>query len=198
MAVGDRRVRRTRKALHDALLALMVEKSFDAITVQEIIDRADVGRATFYSHFSDKRDLLDSGFTDLDRLLAETTTSKVRGRRGILRFSRALFQHTHEHQQLARAVVARRGASPVQDRLHEVLQRAVRADLTDLVARQGGPVPVDELTVRYVSGAFVTVIATWLETAPQKNPDEVDIWFHTLVEPGLLAALQLNGPMTYP
>ena len=62
MVDTDRRVRRTRRALHDALLTLMTEKSYDAVTVQDIIDRADVGRSTFYSHFTDKRYLLDFGF----------------------------------------------------------------------------------------------------------------------------------------
>lgn len=71
----DRRVRRTRRALHDALLTLMTEKSFDAVTVQDIIDRADVGRSTFYSHFTDKRDLLDSGFEDLNPAARSTSCS---------------------------------------------------------------------------------------------------------------------------
>src|SRR4026208_715870 len=56
----DARVRRTRDALGDALVALMQEKPFDAITVQEVLDRAHVGRSTFYSHYSDKDDLLMS------------------------------------------------------------------------------------------------------------------------------------------
>src|SRR4026208_2392554 len=56
----DARVRRTRDALGDALVALMQEKPFDAITVQEVLDRAKVGRSTFYAHYSDKDDLLMS------------------------------------------------------------------------------------------------------------------------------------------
>src|SRR5215213_3921202 len=56
----DARVRRTRDALGDALIALMQEKSFDTITVQDVLDRAHVSRSTFYSHYSDKDDLLMS------------------------------------------------------------------------------------------------------------------------------------------
>src|SRR5687768_18535965 len=56
----DARVRRTRDALGDALVALMQEKPFDTITVQDVLDRAKVGRSTFYSHYSDKDDLLMS------------------------------------------------------------------------------------------------------------------------------------------
>ena len=56
----DARVRRTRDALGDALIALMQEKPFDTITVQDVLDRAHVSRSTFYSHYSDKDDLLMS------------------------------------------------------------------------------------------------------------------------------------------
>ena len=56
----DARVRRTRDALGDALIALMQEKPFDTITVQEVLDRAHVSRSTFYAHYSDKDDLLMS------------------------------------------------------------------------------------------------------------------------------------------
>src|SRR5918998_5436078 len=56
----DARVKRTRDALGDALMALMQEKPFETITVQEVLDRAQVSRSTFYTHYSDKDDLLMS------------------------------------------------------------------------------------------------------------------------------------------
>jgi AcrR family transcriptional regulator len=61
----DRRIERTQQLLRGALRSLIQEKSFEALTVQEIIDRANIGRATFYSHFDNKDDLLASGFEDL-------------------------------------------------------------------------------------------------------------------------------------
>ena len=57
----DRRVRKTRKALRDALVELTLEKGYAAVTVGDIADRADVGRTTFYAHFTDKEDLLLGG-----------------------------------------------------------------------------------------------------------------------------------------
>ena len=189
MVDTDRRVRRTRKALHDALLTLMTEKSYDAVTVQDIIDRADVGRSTFYSHFTDKRDLLDSGFEDLNQMLAQPA---ARGQEGMLRFSLPLLQHAHSHRRLARALVARRGANPVHDRFHQVLTSTIRAELDQLVAQHEGAVRADDLTVDYIAGALLAVITSWLDTAPHKAPSEVDAQFHTLVDPGLRAALQLD------
>ena len=61
MNIPDRRVRRTQKSLHQALIALLLEKNYDTITVQEVLDRADVGRSTFYAHFQSKDELLMSG-----------------------------------------------------------------------------------------------------------------------------------------
>src|SRR6202012_5392571 len=62
----DRRVRRTRDLLHRALLDLIAEKGYPHITVQDILDRADVGRSTFYTHYRDKEDLLRSGIADFN------------------------------------------------------------------------------------------------------------------------------------
>ena len=65
----DRRVQRTRESLHRALIALMIEKGYDAVTVGDIVDRANVGRSTFYAHYTDKEDLFDSGFKNFSKQL---------------------------------------------------------------------------------------------------------------------------------
>lgn len=69
----DRRVRRTRRRLKEALLTLIDERGYEGITVQDIADRADVGRSTFYSHFASKEDLLFRGFDEWLLSLAEAT-----------------------------------------------------------------------------------------------------------------------------
>ena len=68
---GDRRVQRTHHLLNHALLSLIQEKGFEALTVQDIIDRANVGRSTFYAHFADKEDLFLQGFESLSAELKE-------------------------------------------------------------------------------------------------------------------------------
>src|SRR6266516_2886157 len=67
----DRRVQRTQQLLRNALFSLIQEKGFESLSVQDIIDRADVGRTTFYAHFDNKEDLLLSGFEDLRALLKD-------------------------------------------------------------------------------------------------------------------------------
>jgi hypothetical protein len=65
----DRRVRRTHRLLHQALMSLVLEKKYEAVTVQDILDRADVGRSTFYTHFGDKDELLRDGLRYLNGFL---------------------------------------------------------------------------------------------------------------------------------
>jgi hypothetical protein len=70
----DRRIGRTRKMMHEALMALIVEKGYESVTVQDILDRADLGRSTFYSHYRSKDELLLSGFDHLRTMLEETVS----------------------------------------------------------------------------------------------------------------------------
>ena len=62
----DRRVARSRRALKEALTDLILEQGYESVTVQDVIDRADVGRSTFYAHFLDKDDLLMAILADVE------------------------------------------------------------------------------------------------------------------------------------
>jgi AcrR family transcriptional regulator len=76
---ADRHVQRTKEILEGALFSLIKDKAFNTISVQEIIDRANVGRATFYAHYDNKVDLLGSGFDGLQANLKTPTGSKREG-----------------------------------------------------------------------------------------------------------------------
>lgn len=104
----DRRVQRTRALLQDALMALMIEKGFEDTTVQDIIDRANVGRATFYAHFADKKTLLTSRIEDLRALLSQRQQAAWTAFRGTdapgFGFSLAMLEHAHGHLPLYTAI----------------------------------------------------------------------------------------------
>src|SRR5713226_5632016 len=114
---GDRRVQRTRQLLQGALLSLIREKGFEALSVQDIIDRANVGRATFYAHFDNKEDLLVSGFDGLRAALKElqrqahmrTASSDER----LFAFSHEMFAHIAEYRKVFRAMVGKRSGAMV-------------------------------------------------------------------------------------
>src|SRR3954469_24204144 len=98
----DRRVQRTQRLLREALFELIPENGFESLSVQDIIDRANVGRATFYAHFDSKDDLLASGIDGLRTSLRErqrqafTTATQHDDRR--FAFSHELFLHANEHR----------------------------------------------------------------------------------------------------
>src|SRR4030095_3323460 len=98
----DRRIQRTRDLLHQALISLMIEKGYEVITVQDIIDRANVGRSTFYAHYVGKQDLLLSGLKNLSKhMLAHQRAALAK--EGSFRekgfgFSLAFFEHVHSHR----------------------------------------------------------------------------------------------------
>jgi AcrR family transcriptional regulator len=190
----DRRVRRTRRALQDALVALMTEKGYEAVTVQDIIDRADVGRSTFYTHYVGKDELLQDSFARLRSILEQPVTTQSAGRRP-LSFSLPLFRHAHEQQQLSRAVFSRPGQPPIRQQLDELLAGVVRAEFTTLLgADPVSRIPLEAL-VRYVVGACRALLEWWLTIDTAASPEDMDRIFQALVTPGIRAAIHdINRP----
>ena len=104
----DRRVRRTRGRLRRALLELTLERGYGGVTVQDVLERADVARATFYAHYRDKDDLLLSGFDELREQLRGHLRAHEEGERdggGLL----GLFEHVGSNRALWQALTGRRG-----------------------------------------------------------------------------------------
>ncbi|MCP3935528.1 MAG: TetR family transcriptional regulator [Actinomycetia bacterium] len=99
----DRRVRRTRDRLHVALMELFQEKPYDKITVSDLIDRADVGRSTFYAHYDTKDDLLLSGLehltADIERFMSDEPDSH-----GALLPSLGIFHHIADNHRMFKAL----------------------------------------------------------------------------------------------
>jgi AcrR family transcriptional regulator len=184
----DRRVRRTRTAIQQALIALMLEKGYDAVTVSDIIDRADVGRSTFYAHFTDKHDVLDDSIESLGVFLR---TSRDAADGQLFGFSLAMFEHAHGQRQLLRALVGRRGGTVVQARIGQLLAELVREELTTLTAKRPPTLPV-ELIVTGVVGAYQALLARWLDESEPHTPHQMDTAFRRLVIPGVAAAIQRN------
>jgi AcrR family transcriptional regulator len=186
----DRRIRRTRQAIHLALMTLMQEKGYDAVTVTDIIERADIGRSTFYSHYTDKRDVL---FASLDELADFLRAHRDDGD-GLFGFSLAMFEHAHEQLPMVRALLGRRGGAVVRARVEHLIGELVREQLTPLAARTTTPsIPV-ELTVAGVVGAYMALLARWLDEDEPHTPAHMDAAFRRLILPGVTAALQPSEP----
>ncbi|HET9954025.1 MAG TPA: TetR/AcrR family transcriptional regulator [Polyangiaceae bacterium] len=195
----DRRIQRTRRVLHSALIELILERNFDELTVQDVCERADVGRSTFYTHFADLEDLLLSGFDELRGVLravpddAEPNLAPLPGaqRSGSQRsgsqpavphtpaplaFSRDLIAHTHENRRLFRAMVGKRSGRAIQKRFRQLLLDLIQEDLASVLPAGAQR----EATAHYLTGAFFELLMWWHETRNSFSTEELDTLLHRL------------------
>ncbi len=189
----DRRVERTRQLLEGALLSLIKEKEFDAISVQEIIDRANVGRATFYAHYENKEDLLVSGFEGL--LLTLRDRQRAARSRGtgpdecLFAFSRHLVAHVDEHRAVFPALVSKRGGALIQHMFRDILVKVVRDDVRSIVSERGMQQAPDEAVVQFIAGGLFGLLMWWLSGRKRLTAEEVDTLFRRMAIPAVKAAL---------
>jgi AcrR family transcriptional regulator len=184
--VMDRRAARTRRALHDSLMSLILRKGYEAITVQDIIEEADVGRSTFYAHYTGKEDLLRSGF---QTLRAELTEAQRTARANIHRsqdeslgFSLAMFEHASGYKDIYRALVGGRGGAVAVNEIRRMLADILKQELSS--DRHDETVPQD-VRIQFAVSAFLTVLTWWLERRPKLSPSQVDTIFRRLVINGI-------------
>lgn len=184
-------MQRTQKLLHKALMSLILEKKYESITVQEILDRADVGRSTFYLHFQDKDELLVSGFQYLRSFLEtiQETSATLPGKsyERIIRFSLPMFAHALEYRRVNRALLGSSAEAVVRRCIHSVLVGIVSRELKlELHSRKRGSGPVSpELLTHFLVSTFVSVLTWWLNSKNPVPPKDVDVAYRHLVLPCL-------------
>jgi AcrR family transcriptional regulator len=188
----DRRVQRTRRGLHDALISLILEKKYESITVQEILDRADVGRSTFYLHFQDKDELLHSGLQNLESMLksvqaAYTTVSGKSSYERIIGFSLAMFEHAKEYREVHRALLGSNAEPIVRRHIHSALAGVIRQEVRmELLKRKRGDCPVSpELLTHFLVSTHISVLTWWLHAKSPLRPKDIDVAYRHLVLPCL-------------
>ena len=181
---GDRRVQRTRDSLRAAFVALMAERGWDRVSVQDVCDRANVGRSTFYTHFADKEELVAGGLEDLRRALLARSRAEASAAAMPLGFARGLIEHADEQRRLFRAVVGRRSAHFVQSRFRKMVLGLVEEDLTN----HGFDVKAAAPLAHFLAGALIELLTWWLEHRDPVTPAELEGLFLRLSRPALAAA----------
>ena len=161
----DRRSRRTRKALRDAFVALVLERGYDRLTVEDITERADVARPTFYAHFPHKEDLLTSVFTEL----VEDVASRLAFDSGPWTVVRTtlveeLYRHADEFRDLYRVCLSGAGEGRARDAYFAVVAQAAERNYVHRMTTLGTTprVPV-EVMARAAAGVHVTLLESWLD-----------------------------------
>ena len=180
----DARVRRTRDALGDALVALMQEKPFDTITVQDVVDRAKVGRSTFSAHYSDKDDLLMSDAEEFFEAISMTLS--VRGDQSDRVFPvREFFSHITEAKQFVDALMSSGKFHDNMELAHGVFARGIERRLTELPRGQGIPAAERPAIAFAHAGALLSLLKWWVDRGMRQPPEEMDQLFHKMVWKGV-------------
>lgn len=184
----DRRVQRTRSLLYDALIDLMIHKGYEPITIQDIIDRANVGRSTFYSHFEDKEQLLISCIAQLGEFLKEQVELRTASiEKGAFRFgfSLAMFQHVQSHKRIYRATVGKQSGVLVLHHVQRMLLELAREEVDSFIADANHlPLP-QEIVVEFVVQTFMTLVTWWMDKNMPCSAEELDLMFHQLILSGI-------------
>lgn len=186
-APHDRRSMRTRDALRGALVDLIAERGWDDIAVQDVCQRANIGRSTFYSHYPNKDALLIGGLEDLQAQLQGQARSQAGHRLPVatvatgFRFALGLITHAHEQRKLFRGLIGRRSGYVVQQRFRDMVIRLVSAELPP----SAGRLP-RQAVARWLAAGFVELLSWWVEQRSPLPPAELAARFNELAQPVLL------------
>ncbi len=187
----DRRSQRTQQALMDALISLLAVKRYDEISINEIIDRANVGRSTFYAHYQAKDDLLKSGFERvLDMLIQHINFSE--GDQGLQLDTTPFFRHAQGHYELYRTLVWGSGFEVLTKDGHAALSAKFQDSFMLLLS--GRPEPAIPLAVLSYSmaGTLLILLKWWLDNKMPYSPEYMDKIFQQLIMPSARNILGLT------
>jgi AcrR family transcriptional regulator len=172
----ERRSLQTRNLLIQAALQLVLEKSYEAISIQDITDRADLGRGTFYIHFKNKEEVFWTAFQEFFQEL-ERAAHKALDRRmpqveyyGLLN----IFLHAGKNRDLYRVMLGKQGSAILTTRVQDFFAEAFLRDI------RGAPVPPDidfnlpeEIEAQMLTGMIARLLFWWLETPNDYSAEQM-------------------------
>ena len=175
MTAQDRRITKTRKAIYAAFLQLLNQKNFETITVQEIIDLADVGRSTFYSHYESKELLLD----ELCRYLFHHLFERV-GNLTIEEYLTHIFSHFKKNQDHVTSLLFSKN-----DYFLRQLQKELEHHVYPMVAKDlqvsYPSIPASYLK-HFVVTNFIETLTWWLKKGKSYKEDQVVRFYFDVIE----------------
>ena len=175
MAKTDRRVERTRELLQNALVELIGERGYDAITIQDIVNRANVGRTTFYLHYKSKDELFMSCHAAIvgkfhigllhplsrEELLSSEIPPQVS----------LAYRHLEEERALLYPVFQGKDSQLILRQIRDRSAREIESNLRALFADAESNIPLDVLA-NYLAGAQIALMQWWLEKRRPHTPDD--------------------------
>jgi AcrR family transcriptional regulator len=192
----DRRIVRTKVAIREALVSLIAEKGFDALSVKDITLRADINRGTFYLHYRDKFDLLDQTETeivrDVENIVLQANSlnfADFNSTDNPLPIVVAMFTYMKENAALMHAVLGLEGDFAFLTRLRQTVEKNLKLGFLAGLKAQNFLVP-SEYLITYILSAHFGVIQIWLQNGCLESPHEMAIILSKL---SLQGAIRMTG-----
>ncbi len=189
---------RTRERIRNALIELMLEKPYEKITIQEIIDRANVGRATFYNHYQDKDDLLLRGVAEFARRPGEADSTKETDEQmpnspplNTLETA-GMFKHSQQNKKIHRVLLNQNRENIILQDINAVLFARVEEQLLQLKEPAFDPPVPLPILAHFISGGLWSLINWWHENDFPCSPEEMDEFFQQIAMPGTLNLLGIK------
>ena len=172
----QRRRQQTRRLLIQTTLQLVLETGYDTISIQDITNRADLGRGTFYIHFKDKEDVVWAAFQELFQALEQEAHKHLDRRAPQVEYYGLLniFTHAEKNRDLYRVVFGRQGSATLTARVQDFLAEAFLYDI------RRAPPPADvnfdvpeEIEAQILTGVISRLVFWWLETPNRYTPAQM-------------------------
>lgn len=186
----DRRQQKTRAAIFSAFSSLLAEKRYSKITVQEIIDAANVGRTTFYAHFETKDDLLKALCKELFGHIITSAADRTHSH-GLYSEQNApesvfchLLQHLQENENNILELLSGQSSDLFLRYFKDSLCELVKDQFINQRRVNNMDIPQDFL-INHISGSFVEMVLWWIKGRMKQTPEELDQYFRAVIEPTL-------------
>lgn len=179
----DRRVQRTRKLLRDAMMALILEEGYDALSIQDITDKANLGRATFYLHFKDKDELLMDVMDQFmeDILVQVPQLAEIQWRLEDTKNIAKLFDFAAEHYDLYRILTISSGAITASRQLHQTIASKIKTYIQKEIDESGDqPIIPVEFIASHFAGSLLSIMYWWLDSDLPYSAEEIAEMFQKI------------------
>ena len=191
----DARIRRTHERLGSALVELIREKPIDEVTVQEVLDRASVGRSTFYLHFRDKNDLLLSQLEKFLETMSAALSIRKEASHRVVPVAE-LYAHIGSQKKIYRALADSGHLNDFFDLAQGYFARGIGRRLTE--SGRVSNLPQCELDARAsaLAGSLLSLLRWWLDRGAKESPRAMDELFHRMVWNGLQRSPSMPPPIS--
>ncbi|MEJ8766226.1 TetR/AcrR family transcriptional regulator [Oceanobacillus sp. HCA-5259] len=198
----DLRVIRTKQSIRDALIDLMEEKGFEAVTVKDITTKANINRGTFYAHYQDKFDLMDKcedeimfemtriAEQNLPKLLEALESNNLISAPNPIAIS--MLKYINKNSKFMKAMLGPNGNLTFQSRLKDFLWKTIFKNNTNSFIQEEKLLVPGQYLAAYIASAHIGVIQKWLEGGRKESPNEMADILSTMTVNGLVYAAGLN------